>query len=151
VLSLKGNNGYWRRIWEVCSLMSPLNWNVFIHFITLAYWISHVCLAYMLCLLVLDHWCIGFMGRLDRTGPPPAGSASRTTAWQDAAIFCSAEVPGSSAYNCLLLGLQVSEYKFEHFSLKTLYCLLLIVHQQFHRSCQVKQLLRYWISRKPCG
>jgi len=72
------------------------------------------------------------MGRLDRTGPPSAGSASRTTAWQDAAIFRSAEVPGSSAYNCLLLGLQVSEYKFEQFSVRTLYCLLLIVHLQFH-------------------
>jgi hypothetical protein len=61
------------------------------------------------------------MGGPDGTWPPFAGSASRAATWQDAAVFCSAEVPGPSAYNCLLLGTQVSDYKFEHFSVETLY------------------------------
>jgi hypothetical protein len=48
------------------------------------------------------------MGGPDRTWPPFAGSASGATTWQDAAVFCSAEVPGPSAHNSLLLGTQVS-------------------------------------------
>jgi hypothetical protein len=74
-----------------------------------------MCLAYLLCMLVLDHWCLGFVGRFDGTWLPSFGSASRAAAWQDGAVCFSAEVPGPSAYNCLLLGLRVSEYKFEHF------------------------------------
>jgi hypothetical protein len=53
-------------------------------------------------------------------------SASRTASWQDGAVFSSAKVPGPSTYNCVLLGSQVREYKFEHFPVKTLNCLLLI-------------------------
>lgn len=61
-------------------------------------------------LLLLDHWCTGFLGGPDWTWPPFAGSTSRTPTWQDAAVFCSAEVPGPSADNCLLLSIQVNEY-----------------------------------------
>ena len=60
------------------------------------------------------------MGRFDGTSSPSVRFASRTVTWQDAAIFRSAEVPGPSAYGCLLLGSQVREYKFEYFPVKTL-------------------------------
>ena len=75
------------------------------------------------------------MGRFNGTWSPSVGSVSRTVAWQDAAEFHSAEVPGPSADNCPLLVLQVSEYKLEHFSVKTVNCLLFIVHLPFHLSC----------------
>ena len=65
------------------------------------------------------------MGTFDGTWSPSVGSASRTMTWQDVAVFYSAEVPGPSAYNCLLLDSQVCEYKFEHFPVKTLYCLFI--------------------------
>jgi len=75
---------------------------------------------------MFNHWL---------TWSPSIVSASRTTAWQDAAIFHSAEVPGPSADNCLLLALQISGHKLEHFSAKTVSCLLFLVHLQFHLSC----------------
>ena len=78
---------------------------------------------------------MGFLGRFAGAWSASFGSASRNAACQDGAVFCSAEVRGPSADNCLLLGLEVSEYKFEHFSVKTLHCLLFIVHVQFYRPC----------------
>ena len=86
------------------------------------------------------------MGRFNGTWSPCVASASRTVAWQDAAVFRSVEVPGPSADNCLLLGLQVSEYKLESFSVKSVNCLLFIVHLQFHLSCYVKQPFVYRIN-----